>query len=98
LVLECSNWQLSDIIEKVRIRHTQVEKQRINSRYKKRYDAPKTQYQRLLEPAHTDEATKNRLRNIHKGLNLFMLKQGIEKKFKRIFRQIKVTSSVRQRI
>jgi hypothetical protein len=35
-----------------------VEKQRINSRYKKRYDAPKTQYQRLLDPAHTDEATK----------------------------------------
>ena len=76
-----------------------VEKQRINSKYKKRYDAPKTPYQRLLDSAHTDEATINRLRNVHKGLNPFViLKQGIEKKLKRIFRQIKVTSNVRQRI
>ena len=75
-----------------------VEKQRINSRYKKRYDAPKTPYQRLLDSTHTDEATKNYLRNVHKGLNPFILKQGIEKKLKRIFRQVKVTSNVRQRI
>ena len=75
-----------------------VEKQRINSRYKKRYDAPKTPYQRLLDSAHTDEETKNHLRNVHKDLNPFILKQGIEKKLKRIFRQIKVTSNVRQRI
>jgi hypothetical protein len=75
-----------------------VEKQRINSKYKKRYDAPRTPYQRLLDSAHIDEETKNRLQDVHRDLNPFILKQGIEKKLKRIFRQIKVTSNVRQRI
>lgn len=75
-----------------------IEKQRINSKYKKRYDAPRTPYQRLLDSAHIEEETKSRLRDVHRGLNPFILKQGIEKKLRRIFREIKVTSNVRQRI
>jgi len=75
-----------------------TEKQRINSRYKKKYDVPKTPYQRLLDcDLITDEA-KNRLRDAHKTLNPFILKRTIEKKLRQIFQKIRVTSDVRQRI
>jgi len=75
-----------------------IEKQRMNSRYQKRYDAPKTPYQRLLDSPCIDEDTKNRLRDTHQALDPFILKQRIERKLARIFRQIKVTSNVRQRL
>lgn len=54
-----------------------VEKQRINSKYRKKYDAPKTPYLRLLESPHIDEATRKHLQETHNGLNPFILKQGI---------------------
>ncbi len=75
-----------------------VEKQRINSRYKKKYDAPMTPYQRLLDSTHINEEAQSRLRDVHQALNPFILKQAIEKKLRRIFRQVRVTSNVRQRI
>jgi len=56
-----------------------IEKQRMNSRYQKRYDAPKTPYQRLLDSPCIDEDTKNRLRDTHQDLDPFILKQGIER-------------------
>ena len=75
-----------------------VQKQRVNSKYQKRYDAPKTPYQRLLDSPCIDEDAKDRLRDVHQALNPFILKQDIEKKLTRIFRQIRVTSNVRQRL
>jgi hypothetical protein len=75
-----------------------VDKQRVNSKYQKRYDAPKTPYQRLLDSPCIDEDAKDRLRDVHQALNPFILKQDIEKKLTRIFRQIRVTSNVRQRL
>jgi hypothetical protein len=75
-----------------------TEKQRVNARYKKKYDVPKTPYQRLLDcDLITDEA-KSRLREVHQTLNPFILKQTIEKKLRQIFQKIRVTSDVRQRI
>ena len=75
-----------------------VDKQRVNARYTKTYDAPKTPYQRLLDSGHITDEVQTHLRDIHQTLNPFILKQVIETKLKRIFRQIRVTSNVRQRI
>lgn len=75
-----------------------VEKQRINARYKKKYDAPKTPYQRLLDSEHITDDAKQQLHDIHETLNPFILKQAIERKLQQIFRGIRVTSDVRQRI
>jgi len=72
--------------------------QRVNARYQKHYDAPKTPYQRLLDSPCIEEETKRRLQDVHQALNPFILKQEIERKLVRIFRQIKVTSNVRQRL
>jgi hypothetical protein len=73
-------------------------KQRINARYKKKYEVPKTPYQRLLDCDHITDEVKSRLWDIHQTLNPFMLKQTIEKKLRQIVQKIKVTSDVRQRI
>ncbi len=75
-----------------------VEKQRVNAQYKKKYDAPKTPYQRLLDSGHITDEVKSRLWDIHQTLNPFILKQAIETKLKRIFQQVGVTSNVRQRL
>jgi hypothetical protein len=75
-----------------------VEKQRVNARYRKKYDASKTSYQRLVDCGHLTDDAKNRLRHIHETLNPLILKQAIEKKPKGIFRDIRVTSNVRQRL
>jgi hypothetical protein len=75
-----------------------TEKQRINARYKKKYDVPKTPYQRLLDcDLITDEA-KSRLQDVHQSLNPFILKRTIEHKLRQIFQKVRVTSDVRQRI
>lgn len=75
-----------------------TEKQRINARYKKKYDTPSTPYQRLLGCEHITDEAKNHLQEVHQALNPFILKQAIETKLRRIFRQVRVTSNVRQRI
>ncbi|MCP5128420.1 MAG: integrase [Pseudomonadales bacterium] len=75
-----------------------VEKQRVNARYRKKYDVPKTPYQRLLGSDHLTDEMKGRLRDVHGTLNPFILKQAIETKLRRIFRNIRVTSNVRQRL
>jgi hypothetical protein len=75
-----------------------IEKHRINSKYKKKYDSPKTPYQRLLDSEHVSKDTKKCLQVVHLTLNPFILKQTIEKKLRLIFQHVKVTSDVRQRI
>ncbi len=73
------------------------EKIKINSRYKKKYDAPKTPYQRLLESEHIADETKEVLRAKHKLLNPFELKRIIDQKVKHILQVVSVTSSMSQR-
>lgn len=73
------------------------EKIKINSRYKKKYDKPKTPYQRLLDSKDITEDKKEALRARHQQLNPFELKRIIDQKVRRILQLATVTSSMRQR-
>jgi hypothetical protein len=75
-----------------------VEKTRINSKYRKKYDKPKTPYQRIMESKHITKQIKQQLKAVHLILDPFILKMEIDRKLKRIFQLVKVTSNVRQRI
>lgn len=75
-----------------------IEKTKINSKYKKKYDKPKTPYERLLESEYVSKGKKKELENIYKQLNPFELKIKIEYKLKEIFKDVMVTSNVRHRI
>ena len=75
-----------------------LEKQRINSKYRKKYDEPKTPYHRVLASDKVNEKTKQQLKSVHQSLNPFILKQTIEKKLRVIFKQVIVTSNVRKRL
>jgi len=46
-----------------------VEKQRLGAKLIKRYDVPKTPYQRILEAPEIDPARKARLRQLYDTLN-----------------------------
>ena len=65
------------------------EKLRVGSRIKKRYDAPKTPYQRVIESGvlKTDEVEA--LRRRKSELNPFELKEGLELKLKEFFNTVR---------
>ncbi len=63
-----------------------IEKTKVNSRYKKKYDFPKTPYQRLLEADTLPELAKSKLIEQHRTLNPFELQRLIEVKLKRVFK------------
>ena len=63
----------------------QIYKTKINGRYIKKYDTPKTPYQRLIESPHVKEQQKTLLNTTYKTLNPFILKKQIEQKLKTIF-------------
>ena len=67
-----------------------VKKEKINSKYRKKFDKPKTPYRRVLECKEIAEITKEKLRQEHKQLNPFLLKRQIEKKLRKIFKYVKV--------
>jgi hypothetical protein len=75
-----------------------LEKKRINSKYHKKYEAPKTPYQRLMESTYISDQKKLQLKTCHEKLNPFYLKQRIERKLKEIFKLTRVTANVRKRI
>ena len=50
------------------------EKVRINSRYRRRYDTPKTPYQRVMEHLCVEQKTKDKLFELHKSLTLLSYK------------------------
>jgi hypothetical protein len=75
-----------------------IEKTRINSRYYKKYDNPKTPFQRLITSKHVSQKEKDTLRKQHQSLDPFVLKRQSERQLKAIFKLVKVTSNVRQRI
>jgi len=75
-----------------------IEKKRINSKYKKKYEFPKTPYQRLMESNQIPGQEKKQLQACHENLNPFILKQRIERKLREIFKLVTVTPNVRQRI
>jgi hypothetical protein len=61
-------------------------KERIGSKTRKRYDRPKTPYQRVMESTHIARKTKIRLTAQFRSLNPFVLREAIEIKLKKIFK------------
>jgi hypothetical protein len=62
-----------------------IEKQRIASKTIKRYDSPKTPYQRVMDSPDIDPSIKQKLTKQFKRLNPFHLRKAMEDKLKRIF-------------
>lgn len=62
-----------------------ISKERIGSRYKKKYDKPKTPYQRLMESEHLSGIQKKRLRDGKEKLNPFELRRLVEQKLNGIY-------------
>ena len=57
------------------------EKSRIGSKYIRKYDAPKTPYQRLMESNCLSMKQKSDLENMYTDLNPIELKQQLAKKY-----------------
>ena len=56
-----------------------LEKEKINSKYRRVYEKPKTPYERLMTSNEINDETKEKLKKIFQELNPFHLKKGIEK-------------------
>jgi hypothetical protein len=68
-----------------------IEKSKINSKYIKKYDIPKTPYLRVMESNDVTKEKKEFLEKTYKELNPFKLKETIESKLKEIFKHVMVT-------
>jgi len=66
-----------------------IEKKVIASKIIKRYDKPKTPYERVMESKDIDPSIKRSLKEQFETLNPFQLKKGIEAKMKKIFEALK---------
>jgi hypothetical protein len=75
-----------------------LSKTRIGSKYRKAYEKPCTPYQRVVTSPQVSDTVKQQLRQTHRTLNPFELKRTIERKLKAIFKNLSVTSIVRQRV
>lgn len=75
-----------------------IKKIKINSKYTRKYDIPKTPYLRVMESEYVSNEKKEVLKKTFESLNPFELKSSIESKLKDIFKNVKVTPNVRQRI
>jgi len=62
-----------------------INKKRVASKTIKRYDKPKTPYQRVLESKNVSRSVKLKLKEQFKELNPFTLRKNMEKKLKKIF-------------
>lgn len=66
------------------------EKQRINSRYTKKYEPPQTPYQRLLESDAVSDEAKKALDSVYNSLNPFKLKRKIDDKLRAVFHIVRL--------
>jgi len=66
-----------------------IEKKMIASKTLKRYDKPKTPYERALESKHVDPSIKRSLKEQFETLNPFQLRKAIEAKLKKILDTLK---------
>ena len=66
-----------------------VQKTKVGSRYKKKYDDPKTPYQRLMDSEHLNEALKTHLTEVYCNLNPFNLKKQIDHKQRQILNALR---------
>jgi len=63
-----------------------LEKKLVDGKHIKRYDTPKTPYQRVLESTHVATSVKHSLKEQFENLNPFKLRKVMEIKLKNIFR------------
>jgi hypothetical protein len=63
-----------------------IEKKRIASKTIKRYDTPKTPYQRIMESSNVSDSVKQALSKEFDQLNPFKLRTAMEKKLAKIFK------------
>lgn len=75
-----------------------IKKVRDGSKIKKTYSKPITPYERLLNYPQITNDKKTELTSRYNTLNPFELKQSMEKKLKKVFELIKITTDVRNRI
>jgi hypothetical protein len=75
-----------------------LSKEKINSKYRRKYEKAKTPYQRLLECEHITEEKKIELGLIYEQLNPFTLKKIIEKKLRKIFQYVSVNKKPKTKI
>ena len=61
-------------------------KERIGGHIKRKYDTPKTPYQRLMESGQIPEEAKRKLEGIYLSLNPAELKRGIDAKLDKLYR------------
>jgi len=66
------------------------EKQRINSRYIKKYELPQTPYQRLLDSKDVSDEAKKTLVTVYNPLNPFKLKRKIDDKLRAVFHIVRL--------
>jgi hypothetical protein len=66
-----------------------IDKTKVGSKYRKKYDEPKTPYQRLMHSTHINEAQKTFLTEMYCNLNPFNLKKQIERKQREIFKALR---------
>jgi transposase InsO family protein len=62
-----------------------IEKQKLGSKYRRRYEKPKTPLQRLLESSGVNAESKATLRAEHAPLNPFHLREELERKLRLFF-------------
>lgn len=72
-----------------------IDKQRVASKTIKRYDDPKTPYQRVLESNDVQDSIKEKLREQMKNLNPFTLRKQMEKRLKKIFNLCSKTAALK---
>jgi len=69
-----------------------VEKERCGGKLRRKYDIPKTPYQRVLESPKVREESKNALRRLYESLNPAELKRAIEAKLDLLYQAHKMKS------
>jgi hypothetical protein len=74
-----------------------IAKDRIGSKTIKRYDQPKTPYQRIIESPHVPSSVKHNLSAELESLNPFVLRRAMEEKLKTIFNLHQPTYRLTQR-
>jgi hypothetical protein len=75
-----------------------LSKEKINSKYRRKYEKAKTPYQRLLESPHISEEVKMQKALLHQTLNPFELKKAIERKVRNIFKYVLISKKPRKKI
>ncbi len=75
-----------------------LSKEKINAKYRRKYEKAKTPYQRLLDSPDIENDVKMQRAILHQTLNPFELKKTIEKKLKNIFKYVLINKKPRKKL